>query len=62
MYQNPVIDHCPWPLSQFNKWHAQNKLLSSSLIAMGAALGSLPLAPANSSPMNLKTLAQILLM
>jgi hypothetical protein len=23
MYQKPVIDHCPWPSSQFNKWHAQ---------------------------------------
>jgi hypothetical protein len=31
MYQKPVIDHCPWPSSQINKWHAQNKLLSSSL-------------------------------
>jgi hypothetical protein len=28
LYQKPVIDHCPWPSSQFNKWHAQNKLLS----------------------------------
>jgi hypothetical protein len=34
MYQKPVIDHCPWPSSQFNKWHAQNKLLSSSLIVI----------------------------
>jgi hypothetical protein len=32
MYQKPVIDHCPWPSSQFNNWHAQNELLSSSLI------------------------------
>jgi hypothetical protein len=32
MYQNPVIDHCPWPSSPFNKWHAQNVLLSSSFI------------------------------
>jgi hypothetical protein len=35
MYQKPVIDHCPWPPSQFNKWHAQNKLLSSVLIVWG---------------------------
>jgi hypothetical protein len=27
LYQKPVIDHCPWPSSQFNKWHAKNKLL-----------------------------------
>jgi hypothetical protein len=33
----PVIDHCPWPSSQFNKWHAQNKLLSSSLIVIGSS-------------------------
>jgi hypothetical protein len=37
MYQKPVIDHCPWPSSQFNKWHAQNKLLSSSLIVIGSS-------------------------
>jgi hypothetical protein len=37
MYQMPVIDHCHWPSSQFNKWHAQNKLLSSSLIAIGSS-------------------------
>jgi hypothetical protein len=36
MYQKPVIDHRPWPSSQFNKWHAQNKLLSSSLIVIGS--------------------------
>jgi hypothetical protein len=37
MYQKPGIDHCPWrPSSQFNKWHAQNKLLSSSLIFIGS--------------------------
>jgi hypothetical protein len=47
MYQKPVIDHCPWPSSQFNKWHAQNKLLSSPLIVIGSSLGSLPLTPAN---------------
>jgi hypothetical protein len=29
-------DHCPWPSSQFNKWQAQNKLLSSSLIVIGS--------------------------
>jgi hypothetical protein len=37
LYQKPVIDHCPWPSSQFNKWHAQNKLLSSSLIVIGSS-------------------------
>jgi hypothetical protein len=37
MYQKPVIDHCPWPSSQFNKWHAQNELLSSSLIFIGSS-------------------------
>jgi hypothetical protein len=37
MYQKPVIDHCPWPSSQFNKCHAQNKLLSSSLIVIGSS-------------------------
>jgi hypothetical protein len=42
-----MIDHCPWPSSQFNKWHAQNKLLSSSLIVIGSSPGSLPLKPAN---------------
>jgi hypothetical protein len=26
------IVHCPWPSSQFNKWHARNLWLSSSLI------------------------------
>jgi hypothetical protein len=51
LYQKPVIDHCPWPSSQFNKWHAQNELLSSSLIVIGAALGS-PLAHV----MNMKSL------
>jgi hypothetical protein len=45
MYQKPVIDHCPWPSSQFNKWHAQNKLLSSSLIVIGSS--PCPLTPAN---------------
>jgi hypothetical protein len=50
MYQKPVIDHCPWTSSQFNKWHAQNKLLSSSLIVIGAALGSLP--PQSSEPLS----------
>jgi hypothetical protein len=30
-----ACDHCPWPSSQFNKWQAQNKLLSSSLIVIG---------------------------
>jgi hypothetical protein len=35
--QKPAIDHWPWPSSQFNKWHAHNKLLSSSLIFFGAA-------------------------
>jgi hypothetical protein len=29
--------HCPWPSSQFNKWQAQNKLLSSSLIVIGSS-------------------------
>jgi hypothetical protein len=32
MYQKPVIAHCPWPSSQFNKWHTQHLWLSSSLI------------------------------
>jgi hypothetical protein len=32
MYQKSVIDHCPWPSS-----HAQNKLLSSSLIVIGSS-------------------------
>jgi hypothetical protein len=26
------IVHCPWPSSQFNKWHAHNLWLSSSLL------------------------------
>jgi hypothetical protein len=26
------IVHCPWPSSQFNKWHAHNLWLSSSLV------------------------------
>jgi hypothetical protein len=50
MYQKPVIDHCPWPSSQFNKWHAQNKLLSSSLISYchrEQPLVHSPLTPAN---------------
>jgi hypothetical protein len=48
MYQKPVIDHCPWPSSQFNKWHAQNKLLSSSLIGhREQPLVHSPLTPAN---------------
>jgi hypothetical protein len=51
IYQKPVIDNCPWPSSQFNKWHAQNKLLSSSLIVIGSmALGSLP--PQTSEPLS----------
>jgi hypothetical protein len=37
MYQKSVIDHCPWPSSQFNKWHAQNQLLSSSHIVIGSS-------------------------
>jgi hypothetical protein len=48
LYQKPVIDHCPWPSSQFNNWQAQNKLLSSSLIV--AALGSTP--PHTSEPLS----------
>jgi hypothetical protein len=47
MYQKPVIDHCPWPSSQFNKWHAQNKLLSSSLIGAGSREQPLVHPPSN---------------
>jgi hypothetical protein len=48
MYQKPVIDHCPWPSSQFNKWHAQNQLLSSSLFVTGSSPWfTPPLKPAN---------------
>jgi hypothetical protein len=52
LYKKPVIDHCPWPSSQFSKWHAQNKLLSSSLNCHreGAALGSL--TPHTSEPLS----------
>jgi hypothetical protein len=50
MYQKPVIDHCPWPLSQFNKWHAQNKLLSSSLIVIGSSPWFTP--PHTSEPLS----------
>jgi hypothetical protein len=42
LYQKPVIDHCPWPSSQFNNWHAQNKLLSSSLIVIGCSPWFIP--------------------
>jgi hypothetical protein len=48
LYQKPVIDHCPWPSSQFNKWHALNKLLSSPhLIVIGSSPLFTPLTPAN---------------
>jgi hypothetical protein len=45
-YVPKACDHCPWPSSQFNEWHAQNELLSASIIRChreGAAHDSLPL-------------------
>jgi hypothetical protein len=50
MYQKPVIDHYPWPSSQFNKWHAQNKLISSSLIVIGSSPWFTP--PQTSDPLS----------
>jgi hypothetical protein len=58
MYQKPVIDHCPWPSSQFNKWHVQNELLSSSLIVIGSS--SLP--PHTSEPLSPQGLYIIIIM
>jgi hypothetical protein len=46
MYQKPLNDHCPWPSSQINKWHAQNQY-SSSLIVIGSGPWFTPLTPAN---------------
>jgi hypothetical protein len=51
-----ACDHCPWRSSQFNKWHAQNKLHSSLIVIWREqpALGSLP--PHTSEPLSLQGL------